>query len=116
MGVTPDKDSSGNAAAAKAPDAAPQHVTLEGHIKVPGDRLQDIRNALTDHIRLTRAEPGCLRFDVTEDPDHPGLFTVQETFVDSASFRAHQTRVTASEWGRISAGIPRHYRITGLEE
>ncbi len=91
-------------------------VTLTGHIDVPRNRLDDIRAALQDHIRLTRAEPGCLMFNVDEDPDIPGRFNVSERFTDSDAFRAHQARVKSSDWGKISAGIPREYEILGLED
>lgn len=90
-------------------------VTLTGHIDVPADRLVDIRAALPDHIRRTRAEPGCLRFDVVQSPDVAGRFMVNEAFRDAAAFEAHQARVKASDWGEISAGIPRSYTVTGLE-
>lgn len=90
-------------------------VTLTGHMDVPPDRTDAIRAALPEHIRLTRAEPGCLRFDVTENPDVPGRFDVAEAFADKAAFEAHQSRAAASDWGRISAGLTRSYRIEGLE-
>ncbi|CUH82179.1 autoinducer-2 (AI-2) modifying protein LsrG [Tritonibacter multivorans] len=89
-------------------------VTLEGYIDVPEPRRSAIKHALPDHIQHSRAEPGCLRFDVTEDTDVPGRFHVSETFTDAAAFEAHQARIKASDWGRISAGIERHYRVTGL--
>ncbi|WP_368188080.1 putative quinol monooxygenase [Aestuariibius sp. HNIBRBA575] len=90
-------------------------VHLNGYILVPQDRLNDIRAALVDHIRLTRQEPGCISFNVDENPDIPGRFDVAEEFTDADSFAAHQTRVKASDWGRISAGIERDYTITGLD-
>lgn len=89
-------------------------VNLKGHIDVPADRLDQIRAGLIDHIRLTRAEPGCISFEVTEDPDSPGRFNVAEEFTDSNAFHAHQTRAQASDWARISDGIPRDYSVTGL--
>jgi len=91
-------------------------VTLTGHIEVPDARVAAIRAALPEHIRLTLAEPGCLSFEVTESAECPGRFEVRERFADAGAFRAHQARVQGSDWGRISAGIPRHYRITGLKE
>ena len=90
-------------------------VTLTGHIDVPADRLAEIRAALAHHIALTRAEPGCLRFDVTENPDLPGRFEVSEAFTDAAAFAAHQARAKASAWGRISAALKRDYVIVGLD-
>ncbi len=90
-------------------------VTLKGTITVPDERLDEIRAALVDHIRLTRAESGCLSFDVTEDPKMSGQFNVAERFVDAEAFKAHQARAGASDWGKISAGLPRDYTVTGLD-
>ena len=89
-------------------------VTLEGFIDVPEPQRMTARSALPTHIRLSREEPGCLRFDVTEDADVPGRFHVSEAFIDAAAFEAHQTRARASDWGMISAGFERQYKVTGL--
>lgn len=80
------------------------------------DESQDIvvRQHLPRHIDLTRAEPGCLRFDVTE-ADDPHVWNVHEIFVDAAAFTAHQERVAASEWGRVTAGIEREYTVHALD-
>lgn len=90
-------------------------IILTGHIDVPADRLDAVSAALPEHIRLTRAEPGCLAFDVTPDPDHPGRFRVSERFADQAAFEAHQTRARASDWARMTAGIPRNYEIRNAD-
>ena len=90
-------------------------VTLQGTLLVPADARDAVRAALPDHIRLTRAEPGCLQFDVDEDPARPGVFHVSERFRDTAAFEAHQTRAQASEWARVTEGMTRDYRVTGLD-
>jgi len=41
-------------------------VFLNGHIDVPQERLAEVEAALPLHIELTRAEPGCLSFQVTD--------------------------------------------------
>ncbi|WP_346958006.1 antibiotic biosynthesis monooxygenase [uncultured Arthrobacter sp.] len=66
------------------------------------------------HIKLTRAEQGCLSFEV-KPTQNPLIWQVDEQFQDAASFRAHQKRVAESEWGRATAGIARHYEIEGME-
>ena len=63
-----------------------------------------------DHIALTRAEPGCLSFEVTQSDD-PMIWRVEECFADQTAFDAHQVRTRASEWWRASAGIQRDFRI-----
>ncbi|WP_422049648.1 putative quinol monooxygenase [Shimia sp.] len=87
-------------------------IRLTGHIDVPSDRREAVAAALPVHITLTRAEPGCLSFDVTQDPVIAGRYNVSELFVDQASFGAHQARASASDWATVTAGIPRHYQIT----
>lgn len=65
------------------------------------------------HLGLTRAEEGCISFTVTPTLD-PLVWQVDEHFRDAVSFRAHQQRVSSSEWGRQTSGIERQYVITGI--
>ena len=65
---------------------------------------------LDDHIALTRAEPGCLKFEVTEDPDDRNKFHVSEIFESEEAFDAHQERAKSSEWGKISEPLERRFK------
>ncbi|TFD11877.1 antibiotic biosynthesis monooxygenase [Cryobacterium sp. TMT1-2-2] len=65
------------------------------------------------HLGLTRAENGCISFNVTPTHD-PVVWQVDERFRDTASFHTHQQRVSSSEWGRATSGIERRYTITGI--
>lgn len=67
------------------------------------------------HVALTRAESGCLAFDVVQTAN-PLVWQVDERFADATAFRAHQQRVASSEWGRATAGIERDYVVDGLED
>lgn len=91
-------------------------VTLTGFIDVPPERLDAVRAALPLHIEATRAEPGCTHFEVIESAAQPGRFAVSERFEDAAAFQAHQDRAAASDWGRLTAGLPRDYEIAGLKD
>ncbi len=73
------------------------------------DRVSEM---LSDHIRATRAELGCVRFEVWRSRSDPVRFAVHEIFTNKATFEAHQARVAASDWGRATRHIPRDYRIT----
>lgn len=68
---------------------------------------------LPHHLALTRAEPGCVSFDVTRGED-PLVWTVAEVFEDAEAFGRHQDRVRDSAWGRATAGIVREYEVTGI--
>ncbi|MCF1482305.1 MULTISPECIES: putative quinol monooxygenase [Rhizobium/Agrobacterium group] len=91
-------------------------VFLDGYIDVPEDRLVAVEAALPPHIELTRAEPGCISFNVTPCPDVAGRFLVSEVFADQAAFDAHQQRTRASHWFKVTKGIGRDYQIRKEEE
>ncbi|MCF6305471.1 MAG: antibiotic biosynthesis monooxygenase [Rhodobacteraceae bacterium] len=64
---------------------------------------------LEEHIALTRAEPGCLKFEVYEDPKKRNTFIVSEVFDSESSFDAHQERAKNSEWGKVSEKLERKF-------
>lgn len=74
------------------------------------DQWQIVVEHLPLHIALTRAEPGCLWFEVTPK-DGSLVWEVSEGFRDRTAFRAHQDRVAGSAWGRATAGIERRYIV-----
>ena len=87
------------------------HLTGE-LICASDDQAAIVRRYLPEHIRLSRAEPGCLSFEVTPTAD-PMIWQVEESFTDRAAFDAHQTRTKASEWAQRSAAIRREFRLRG---
>lgn len=90
-------------------------IQLAGYIDVPLARLFEVTTALPEHIRLTRAETGCVSFDVTPDPDHAGRFNVAEVFINKMAFDLHQSRTADSDWARVSKGIARSYQIKEVD-
>ncbi|WP_367118301.1 GNAT family N-acetyltransferase [uncultured Microbacterium sp.] len=88
-------------------------VTLTGELRCAhAAEVERVHAHLAEHIALTRAEPGCLSFDVAPT-ESEGVWRVSERFVDEAAFDAHQRRVATSTWGRETAGIERSYVIRG---
>lgn len=77
------------------------------------DQAAIVRQHLPLHVRLTRAEEGCVSFEVRRVEDSL-VWQVDENFQDAAAFRAHQERVAQSEWGLATAGIERRYTVKGL--
>lgn len=89
-------------------------VTLDGILRCATEaEAARVRAALPEHVRLTRAEPGCTRFDVLPTDD-PFVWTVSEAFTDPGAFEAHQSRTSKSDWAQETAGIAREYAIKGM--
>ena len=87
-------------------------VVLKGHIVVPETDLASVLAELPTHIALTHEEEGCLRFEVKQNPETGNVFSVYEEFSDRVAFEAHQRRVQASVWGKITVNAERHYQVT----
>ncbi len=95
----------------ETPTSLGARVYLDGYLDVPEERWTSVREALTEHIALTHAEPGCIKFEVAPCPDVERRLLVSEIFENQAAFDAHQARAKASAWAQSSAGIPRHYTV-----
>jgi len=87
-------------------------LTLTGRlICTDNTQLEIVRTHLPEHIRLTRLEPGCEHFEVTQSSD-PMVWELHERFATRADFETHQARTKASHWGQVSGGIARDYQIS----
>ena len=60
-------------------------LTAKNEADVP--RLRDL---LAEAMRSSRAEPGCLRFDVYHSTAEPRRFTLVEHWADQAAVDAHR--------------------------
>ena len=87
-------------------------ITVFGFISIPEADLEAVTQALSEHIRLTLAEPGCLTFSVTPSSIDPRRYEVYEEFVDQQAFGDHQQRALASEWAVVSKNVSRFYQGT----
>ncbi|TDO98047.1 putative quinol monooxygenase [Marinomonas balearica] len=89
-------------------------VVLSGYILILEAELYEIEEALIEHVTLTKAEEGCLVFNVTKDPSNPLRYDVYEEFASQEAFDFHQTRVKSSTWGQVTTNVERHYSIQTL--
>lgn len=93
----------------------------DGEVRLTGrlicasqDEADVVRTHLPEHVRLTRAEPGCFSFVVEATAD-PMIWSVAEHFQDKAAFAHHQSRTAVSAWAAATAGIKRDFQIFGLD-
>ncbi len=63
------------------------HVTLQVQPEHVSEFLEVVRN---DAEHSEKDEPGCLRFDVSQDRDDPNRFYFYEVYRDNAAVEAHR--------------------------
>ena len=91
-----------------------KNINLTGQLICQSDEeIAVVTEFLPRHIELTRAEPGCISFEVNQS-SNPRVWNVSEYFLDAGAFELHQARVKASDWGRATAEIKRSYSVSGL--
>ena len=92
-------------------------VILTGYLdNIKRDVAYKLKDPLQAYIDLSRAAPGCLRFDVSSCHSNKGRWHSVEIFADTASYKAHQKRTQGSEWRGLTRDIKRHYHVIGLPE
>ena len=89
-------------------------IRLRGHLVcVTAEEAAAVQQHVAEHTRLSRAEPGCLSFEVTPTED-PMVWEVMETFRTQDDFNAHQARTRASEWFDATRFILRNFRVEAI--
>lgn len=73
--------------------------------------VEILKKFLPEHSRLTKAELGCLSFEVTPTDD-PLVWQVEECFIDQQAFEQHQNRTRSSAWWNATSHIRRDYKIS----
>lgn len=86
-------------------------ITVTGYLRASAEDAALIRRLLPEHVRLSRAEPGCERFNVVASTSIAHALELDEAFTDRAAFEAHQARTRASAWGRETAHIVRDFEV-----
>ena len=89
---------------------------LAGHIIVPPENLETLREELPKHKAATLAEPGCLRFDVFQDLKNKYKFHVFEVFKSEKAFQAHKKRMQGTAWAKASQNIDRFYTVSKYQD
>jgi quinol monooxygenase YgiN len=87
-------------------------ITVTGYLRARPADAELIGRLLPEHIRLTRAEPGCLKFNVVASSTVADAWELDEAFADRAAFEAHQARTRASTWGRETTHIERDFTVS----
>jgi quinol monooxygenase YgiN len=56
----------------------------------PGKEAEFQQQMIAQAKRCLANEPGCLQFDVVQDPNSPSRFVMLEVYRDDAAIKAHQ--------------------------
>ena len=84
-----------------------QNTVITGTITCEAADLEMFLAAVAEHKRLSRAEPGCIEFEISQSAVDPCSFLVSERFENRAAFDAHTIRTRTSAWWAKTRHMPR---------
>lgn len=82
-------------------------------IKVKPECVEAFVDVSIQHAEATRAEPGNLRFDVTQSLTDPTVFFVLEAYVDGAAKSTHFRSQHFEVWQDVVGRLVEDTHVTG---
>jgi len=80
-------------------------LTVVARIKAKPGQEARVRQELTKLLAPTRAEQGCLNFDMHVSTENPGEFLFYENWTTEELWRAHINAPHIQAWLKLSEGL-----------
>lgn len=79
-----------------------QPVTVVVRLKAKAGKEAQVRQELLNLLEPTRAEPGCINFDMHESPDDPSLFLFHENWTSEEDLKRHFETPHITRWMELA--------------
>jgi len=81
---------------------ASQQVTVVVRLKAKAGKEAQVRQELFNLLAPTRAEQGCLNFDMHEAPNDPALFMFHENWTSEGTLTRHFETPHIKRWIKLA--------------
>lgn len=81
---------------------ANEPVTVVVRLKAKAGKEAQVRQELFSLLAPTRAEQGCLNFDMHEDPNNPALFLFHENWTNEDRLKQHFETPHIKRWIKLA--------------
>jgi quinol monooxygenase YgiN len=86
-------------------------LTIVAHITAERDRIDLVKAELSKLIAPTRAEEGCLQYDLHQDNENPACFMFYENWESRDLWRAHMDSPHLAEYQAATEGAVAEFRL-----
>jgi len=84
---------------------AESKVTVIARIRAKTDKVQQVRGELLKLLAPTRAENGCINFDMHQGVTDQSQFLFHENWTSEAALKAHFETPHIKNWLRVAEGL-----------
>jgi quinol monooxygenase YgiN len=89
-------------------------LTILAHITAAPEKADLVRSELEKLLEPTRAEAGCLRYDLHVDNANPNLFVMFENWTDKNALDAHLIQPHIAAFGAATKGAIAGFSLNEL--
>lgn len=86
-------------------------LTIVAHIHAKPDHIAQVQAELEKLIPTTRAEPGCLQYDLHRDNADPAHFMFYENWTSRALWQAHMNAPHLAAYMRATEGAVAEFTL-----
>lgn len=80
-------------------------VTVIAKIRAKPGMEEEVRKSLLGLCGPTRAEKGCINYDLHQSPDDPALFLFHENWASKSDLDAHSQSAHLQAWRKRAADL-----------
>lgn len=77
-----------------------KQLTVIAHLVAKPDKIEETKAFLLSLVEPTRAEPGCVNYDLHQDDANPAEFTFYENWTNRAEWDKHMDMPHLKEFAR----------------
>lgn len=89
-------------------------LTITGNIKVHPDKIDLVKAELEKLVPITRAEDGCIQYDLHQDNEDPSFFLFYENWESRELWQTHMNAPHLSAYVKATEGAVEKFWIHEL--
>lgn len=83
-------------------------LTILAHVHAQPDQVEGVRAQLEGLVGPTRAEAGCIQYDLHQDDQDPAHFVFYENWESREAWQAHMQSEHIAQWRAFAAEAVAH--------
>ena len=91
-----------------------QQLTIVAKIIAKEEKRELVKNELLKLIDITRAEEGCINYDLHQDNTNPNLFLFYENWTNRDLWQKHMNNAHLSEYMKATDGAVEEFTLNDM--
>ncbi len=93
-----------------------EKLTVVANIKAKADKVDLVKAELLKLIDITRAEEGCINYDLHQDNENPAHFLFYENWESRESLQAHMGNTHLAEFKAATEGAVEDFTVNEMTQ